>query len=65
TDEKIISATFNENPLLTVIFNLNNGTSKTLNLDAPKVVLITRESFIKILRVIEQNEKKIAIDDDE
>ncbi|CAG8459043.1 26619_t:CDS:10 [Racocetra persica] len=41
------------------------GTSKMLNLDAPKVVLIARENFIKILRVIEQKEKEIAIDDDE
>ncbi|CAG8721185.1 3564_t:CDS:2, partial [Racocetra fulgida] len=32
---------------------------------APKVVLLTRENFIKILRDIEQNEKEITIDDDE
>ncbi|CAG8491262.1 3552_t:CDS:10, partial [Cetraspora pellucida] len=65
TEGKINSVTFNENPLFTVTFNLVDGTFKTLNLDAPKVVLITRENFIKILRVIEQNEKEVAIDDDE
>ncbi|CAG8499426.1 15693_t:CDS:2 [Racocetra fulgida] len=65
TDGKIILVTFKENPLFTVTFNLNDGTSKTLNLDASKVVLITRENFIKILRDIEQNEKEIAINDDE
>ncbi|CAG8727176.1 1540_t:CDS:10, partial [Cetraspora pellucida] len=36
----------------------------TLNLDVPKVVLITRENFIKILRVIKQNKKEVAINDD-
>ncbi|CAG8480107.1 7250_t:CDS:2, partial [Racocetra persica] len=36
-----------------------------LNLEAPKVVLITRENFIKILRVNKQNGKKIAIDNEE
>ncbi|CAG8559369.1 14231_t:CDS:10, partial [Dentiscutata heterogama] len=36
-----------------------------LNLDVPKVVLITRENFIKFLRVIKQNEKEVAINDDE
>ncbi|CAG8526916.1 12439_t:CDS:10, partial [Cetraspora pellucida] len=65
TEGKIISVTFNKNPLFTVTFNLIDGDSKTLNLEAPKVVLITRENFIKILRVTEQNEKEIAIDDEE
>ncbi|CAG8818699.1 6569_t:CDS:1, partial [Racocetra fulgida] len=56
--------TFNENPLFTVTFNLIDETSTMLNLEVPKVVLITRENLIKILRVTEQNKKKIAIDDD-
>ncbi|CAG8524159.1 7368_t:CDS:2, partial [Cetraspora pellucida] len=65
TEGKIISVTFNKNPLFTVTFNLIDGNFKMLNLEVPKVVLITRENFIKILRVTEQNEKEIAIDDKE
>ncbi|CAG8460004.1 18616_t:CDS:10 [Racocetra persica] len=65
TEGKINSVTFNENPLFTVTFNLVDRTFKTLNLDTLKVVLIIRKNFIKILRVIEQNKKKVAIDDDE
>ncbi|CAG8520989.1 31742_t:CDS:10 [Racocetra persica] len=43
TDGKIISVTFNKNPLFTAIFNLNDETSKTLNLDAPKAKNLIKE----------------------
>ncbi|CAG8847307.1 13033_t:CDS:2, partial [Gigaspora margarita] len=35
TNGKITSVTFNNNPLFLVTFNLNDGTSETLHLDAP------------------------------
>ncbi|CAG8467096.1 17402_t:CDS:2, partial [Racocetra persica] len=64
TEGKISLVTFNDNPLFTVTFNLVDRTFKTLNLDVPKVVLIIRENFIKFLRVIEQNEKEVAINEE-
>ncbi|CAG8693431.1 13451_t:CDS:10, partial [Gigaspora margarita] len=56
----------NEDNKKPVTFNLNDGTSKTLHLDAPDVILIKKENFIKFLNIVKPNEKKqITIDDDE
>ncbi|CAG8471358.1 15961_t:CDS:10 [Racocetra fulgida] len=65
TEGKITSATFNDNPLFSVTFTLNNGSSETVHLGAPNVVLINKENFEKILKLDEQNNKiHITIDDD-
>ncbi|CAG8628253.1 11184_t:CDS:2, partial [Dentiscutata heterogama] len=64
TEGKITKATFNTNPLFSVTFFLNDETSETLHLDAPNVVLIKRENFLKLLKSTEQNEVPIIIDDE-
>ncbi|CAG8516273.1 198_t:CDS:2, partial [Dentiscutata heterogama] len=64
TEGKITNATFNTNPLFSVSFFLNDETSETLHLDAPNVVLIKRENFLKVLNLTEQNEVPIIIDDE-
>ncbi|CAG8851316.1 8268_t:CDS:2, partial [Gigaspora margarita] len=47
-------------------FNLNDGTSETLQLDAPDVILIKKENFVKFLNIVEPNKKtQITIDVDE
>ncbi|CAG8830276.1 19936_t:CDS:1, partial [Gigaspora margarita] len=56
TEGKITKATFNTNPLFFITFFLNDETSETLYLDAPNVVLIKRENFLKVLNLTEQNE---------
>ncbi|CAG8847203.1 12078_t:CDS:2, partial [Gigaspora margarita] len=66
TNEKITSVTFNNNLLFSVTFDLNDRTSETLQLDAPDIILIKKENFIKFLNIVEPNEKtQITIDVDE
>ncbi|CAG8493603.1 3884_t:CDS:2, partial [Gigaspora margarita] len=62
TEAKITKATFNTNPLFSVTFFLNDKTSEILYLDAPNVVLIKRENFLKVLNLTEQNEVPIIIE---
>ncbi|CAG8720318.1 21228_t:CDS:10, partial [Gigaspora margarita] len=63
TDGQITSVTFNKNPPASVTFNLNDGTSETLCLDPPNVILIKSENFAKI---VGRDEKiQITIDSDE
>ncbi|CAG8488712.1 17980_t:CDS:10 [Cetraspora pellucida] len=64
TDRKAAAVIFNGDSLLSATLTLNNGTSNIINLDAPSCVIINRENFLKIVNLVEVNEKdQIIIDD--
>ncbi|CAG8486977.1 14068_t:CDS:10 [Cetraspora pellucida] len=48
TKEKITSATFNDNPLFSVTFTLNNGSSETVHLGAPNLDELNNKIHITI-----------------
>ncbi|CAG8656516.1 9132_t:CDS:10, partial [Gigaspora rosea] len=57
TSGKAAAIIFNNDPLLSATLTLNDGTSNTVNLDAPSCVIINRENFLKIIDLAKVNEK--------
>jgi hypothetical protein len=65
TGGKAAAVIFNDDSLLSATLTLNDGTSNTINLDAPSCVIINKENFLKIVNLAEVNKKDQMIIDDE
>ncbi|CAG8816343.1 5662_t:CDS:2, partial [Racocetra persica] len=68
TSGKAASLIFDNDPLFSATLTLNDRTSNTIHLDAPSVVIINRENFLKIADLAKVNESYqtiIDVDDHE